>query len=240
MFHKRASPRKYHQVPRPLRVGPGRLDRWLLPRPPRIHLWLMCLSLWSLWNPVSSLCCCCFVGSLTAMTNHSTLIGMVLKLGSWVWSWGRGEESFSTFGADIFLSLLCLGFSCEGIGRWSLMMRLKSVRTWCLFIWSSGGKGLVWPKCRERWEWKERKNLAKDATSLWILSQNSGSCLLQGKGSQRLCLLRLHTVACMVVWTAETRPEHRGSALLQPRVLCGSKVWGACCAGAPRQPGGVL
>lgn len=78
---------------------------------------------------------------------------------------------------------------------------------------------------------RKGKNLAKDATSLWMLSQRSGSYLLQGKGSQRLCRLRLHTVACMVVWTAETRPEHRDSALLQPRVLCGDKVWGGWRAG---------
>ena len=54
IFHKKVSPRKCHQGLSPLQVGPGRLVRWLLPHRPRIHLWLTCLSLWSLLSQVST------------------------------------------------------------------------------------------------------------------------------------------------------------------------------------------
>lgn len=53
-FHRKVSRRMCHQVLSPLQVGPGKLARWLLPHLPRIHLWLKCLSLWSLLSPVST------------------------------------------------------------------------------------------------------------------------------------------------------------------------------------------
>lgn len=85
---------------------------------------------------------------------------------------------------------------------------------------------------------KERKDLANDDASLWILKSEKWVLpQLQGKGNQRLCQLRLHAVICMVVCAAENSPEHRG--------LCSSTaqspVWGqgvgklACRGLAARQ-----
>lgn len=54
------------------------------------------------------------------------------------------------------------------------------------------------------------------------------------KGDQRLYQLRRYVVVSMAVCAAENIPEHQGLALLQLRVLCGGRGWGAGAQG----PGG--
>lgn len=94
------------------------------------------------------------------------------------------------------------------------MRRLKSIRD-MMFVHLEFKEGRFNVTEKKRWKLKERKDLANDDASLWILKSEKWVLpQLQGKGNQRLCQLRLHAVICMVVCAAENSPEHRGLTLL--------------------------
>ena len=82
IFRRKVSPRKCHQVLSPLQVGPGRLAHWLLLRLPRIHLWLKCLSLWSLLSPVST------VSPFFSLSVRCPALSTLDWCG-WLLNWGR-------------------------------------------------------------------------------------------------------------------------------------------------------
>ena len=122
IFHRKVSPRKYHQVPSPHQVGPGRPALWLLPHLPRTLLWLTCLSLWSLLSPVSTVSL--FFPSLLDTQLYPLWID---RSGSYT-----EEDTWGFILFYILLYLLLKAIAALNLQNLACRQRIRQVASWSL------------------------------------------------------------------------------------------------------------